>query len=337
MLLIDRSQSMIGQAIDGRVRGGPPVRRLEARPGPDRRRRGRQEGRAADRLLLDCRRGGRRPAHDRGRQGARHRALRRDPRLDAGARGGPQPDPRADPAHRRPGGLERRQPRAGDRVRARGPRRRLRDRDREPELPAGAAAAAGREDRRPLRRRQRDEGPEEDLRRPRRGAPPHLAAELRHLGAPRRPDRDRGGGRPRRVDHPRRPRRLEARRLEASGAVLQDRPRRHGHDRRLPRPHRGSLPAARAGRLAPPPPDQPAPRRAGAQGRPRPGRGAVHDRLEPDAGDGEGLRPSPRLACAAPPARARGHPAEDRRARLRRRSAPACSPGSCSQPPACRR
>ena len=95
------------------------------------------------------------------------------------------------------------------------------------ELPAGAATAAGREDRRPLRRRQRDEGPEEDLRRPRRGAPPHLAAELRHLGAPRRPDRGRGGGRPRRVDHPRRPRRLEARRLEASGAVLQDRPRRH--------------------------------------------------------------------------------------------------------------
>ena len=109
------------------------------------------------------------------------------------------------------------------------------------------------------------------------------------------------------------------------------------HDRRLPRPHRGSLPAARAGRLAPPPPDQPAPRRAGAQGRPWPGRGAVHDRLEPDAGDGEGLRPSPRLACAAPPARARGHPAEDRRARLRRRSGPASLPGSCSQPPACRR
>ena len=79
------------------------------------------------------------------------------------------------------------------------------------ELPARPAAATGREDRRPLRRRQRDEGPEEDLRRPRRGAPPHLAAELRHLGAPRRPDRGRGGRRTRRVDRPRRPRRLEAR------------------------------------------------------------------------------------------------------------------------------
>ena len=36
MLLFDRSQSMIGQAIAGRVRGRPPVRRLEARPRPDR-------------------------------------------------------------------------------------------------------------------------------------------------------------------------------------------------------------------------------------------------------------------------------------------------------------
>ena len=304
MLLFDRSQSMIGQAIKDasaaarQFVGSKPARDRIALVAV---------GKKAVQLTgfaYEPRRNGRRPAHDRGRQGPRHRALRRDPRLDAGARRRPQPDPRADPAHRRPGGLQRRQPRAGDRRSARGPRRRLRDRDREPELPAGAAAAAGREDRRPLRRRQRDEGPEEDLRRPRRGAPPHLAAELRHLGASRRPDRRRSGRRPCRVDRPRRPRRLEARRLEAAGRVLRDRPRRDRHDRRHPRPDLGPLPAACSGRLTPAAPDQPAPRRAEAQGRARAGRGAVRNRLQHHEGDREGVRPPACLARAAPAARA---------------------------------
>ena len=113
--------------------------------------------------------------------------------------------------------------------------------------------------------------------------------------------------------------RLEARSIEAAGRVLRDRPRRRRHDRRPPRPDLGPLPHARTGRLAPPPPDQPAPRRAGAQESPRSGRGAVRDRLEPDEGDGEGIRPPPCLARAPPAARAGRRPAEDRRARLRRR------------------
>ena len=337
MLLFDRSQSMIGQAIKDASAAARQF--VGSKPARDR-----IALVAVGKKAVQLTDFATNPAETdaalrttRSRQGPRHRALRRDPRLDAGARRGPQPDPRPDPAHGRPGGLQRRQPRAGDRRSARCACRRLRDRDREPELPAGAAAAAGREDRRPLRRRQRDE----DL----KAIYAALAEELRrtwqlsYVTSARPGDRiavDAAGAHAESVV-PGAQRRLEARSIEAAGRVLRDRPRRDRHDRRHPRPDLGPLPAARTGRLTPAAPDQPAPRRAEAQGRARAGRGAVRNRLQHHEGDREGVRPPACLARAAPAARAGRRPAEDGRARLRRRRLRPPRRDRCSRPPACRR
>ena len=136
----------------------------------------------------------------------------------------------------------------------------------------------------------------------------------------------------------RRPRRLERRELEAPRAVLHDRSRRSRHDRRLPRPDRRALPDAGAGRLPPPPPDQPAPRRAGAQDLPSPDAGALHDRVQPAEGDGEApsvtsVRGSTRsIACSSG---ADLSPDGGARLRLGRRGLAGQRP--CSRPRGCRR
>ena len=166
--VIDRSQSMLGQAMTDASAAARAVRRHQARPRPRRHLRGRPPRGPADELLVGDSRSRRRAAHDRGRQGPGHRALRLRRAGVAGSRSRHQPDADARAAHRRAGSLERRIPRAGDRGRPRGQRRRLSDRDREHELPARPAPAPRPEDGRPLRGRERDERPESRLRGPRR-------------------------------------------------------------------------------------------------------------------------------------------------------------------------
>ena len=180
VLLFDRSQSMLGRAMQDAIAAATFLCPLEACERPDRGRCGREAGLPADRLLVRDVRGRLSAARARSRQGSRHRTLRRSHPLVRAPllRRAPGPRPRA--AYGRAGGLEQGEPRGCDRRRERCARHGLSDRNRKPELQAGTAQAPRRRDGRPLQRRSRNGLSPRDLRGARTGAPPDVAAHLLH-------------------------------------------------------------------------------------------------------------------------------------------------------------
>ena len=173
MLVVDRSQSMLGQAMTDASAAAQAFVGAKTRPRPDRRLRRRPAGRPADGILVGPGRGGLGAARDRGRRGAGHRALRRGRARLAGARGRRQSRPASSscsPTARRSRATRVSSEAIAAAREAR--RRRLPDRDRELELPARPAPA-------PRRRRPAAATPARTARRISAPIYAALAAELR--------------------------------------------------------------------------------------------------------------------------------------------------------------
>ena len=305
---------------DGRCRR----RRARVRPHqagrrPDRGLRGRQARRPADQLLVLQERRRRRLAHDRGRLGARHGAVRRrscSPSRRSRPTSTVAASSSCSPTGKRSRATRLSTRRSPPRAPPRSPSIRLRSRAR-------ASGPA------PLQRLAKETGGRyqgasgtaalhaiyaalgEELRRTWSvsyvtTARPGERIELVSAGASAEAvaPGEAAAGRIRR-------------KLEA-GALLRSRPGRRLPDRRPVRPARHDLPLPRADRLRPEAPDRPAPGRGRAEAGEGPGAGALRDCLVDHAGDRGCLRPPPGLAQAAPAARARRPPAPHGRARLRR-------------------